>query len=703
MTIGESRPVLSLCLLPLLLCATALSPATPRETHRQHSARAAAFWKPNTHIFAANKALDDAVADGKVTIPPYGAIAVNPEALRAIKAFPDAYRAGVVGPDVFPDIYVGQSFVHVDRSRKAERWVSDDWLRHIFLAARSWPDGAGRDRALAYAYGFLTHASGDLFAHSYVNHKVGGAWDYSKDSTVYRHIVLESYVGEHTPPTTLTTDVWPRFVSEALIKDPAVRAHTQAAVHYQRFLAIYDWLGPSIDRATKELWDGVNKDLPYWVACSAHPVICARKEQMELWKADIDRGLRALVEASETLGEGTLSNDIGSGVAAYMEWVDVWVPKMFGAHAVGEAASAMSEFAEWAAKWDPLAPAFKAIHEEAMRFVKTEFPKEFALFEKAKNPASYLTTALGADTARQVIADMHMGPAPDSLLDWRKFEPLYNSVIMAKLALLDGDGLNELSRRAGITTPLFPPGAGTNVMIGFMRMLDGNDQWVPASVYGQPYVAYSSGGTPVKTSIGLGPRTASQPSGLPFFADSVAREKVFKIIFKGFGPGPGSDIPMEDVTIVRLPTRGDGHSALGRSREQIDRMRDLVAIIEKKIGGRAEGAAGVAAPRIGAAAIGGARAAASSWTERCCSRELAELRDAERSLVAANVALRRAPALGGRVGRAALLGAELEEVVRPLTAAIDRLAAATDAASAGSALQAISIQLGKLSDTTSSP
>lgn len=127
------------------------------------------MWKPNTHVFAANKALVDALPDGMVTIPPYGEIAVNANVLRALRNYPTAYRAGVVGPDVFPDIWVGQSLVHVDREQDVTRWVSDDWLAQLFREAWSLPNGDERDRALAFTYGFLTHASGDMFAHTYVN------------------------------------------------------------------------------------------------------------------------------------------------------------------------------------------------------------------------------------------------------------------------------------------------------------------------------------------------------------------------------------------------------------------------------------------------------------------------------------------------------------------------------------------------------
>jgi Zinc dependent phospholipase C len=643
----------------------------------------AAFWKPNTHLFAANKALEDAVADGRVTIPPFGEIPVSPDALRALRAFPEAYRAGVVGPDVFPDIWVGQSLAHVDHSSDENRWISDDWLRRVFTAAHAWRDGAERDRALAFAYGFLTHASGDMFAHTYVNHKVGGAWDYSKMHTVTAHVVLESYVGQHTPPTNTAIDVWPRFVADALIKDPTARQHTKSALHYQRLLAIYDWLGPAIDRASREMSQNVPSDAPYWVKCTAHPVLCAHKEQMEVWKLDIDRGFRALVETNQVLGEAILANDFGPGLDAYHEWMIEWVPKMLGAHAVGEAATAMNDFMEWVAQWDPLAPITKAIDAEVMAFMRDEFPREFQLFDMMKNPASYLAQQLGPDSARRVIADLHMGAAPDSLLDWRAFEPLYNSVIIAKLALLDGNGLNELAKRAGITAPLFPPGEGAEVMLGFMRMMDGNDQWVPGSKYGLAYSPYSSGGVPAGNRVGIAiPVAGRGPSGFPFYADTLAREKIFNVIFKGYGPGPGPLGVDVNVPIVRISPRTDGGRALASVADEVERMRDLVAVIAKRFGGRNV----IAKPTPGARA-------AKSWAEQNCPRELQELRDAQTSLQRETSSVRAAPALLGTAGRAGAVAQKLDAPTRELAVRLDRFAAAPDAAIAAATLRAFDDQL----------
>ena len=654
-------------------------------------------WKPNTHLFAANKALDDAVVDGKVSIPPYGQFAVNASALRAIRAFPEAYRAGVVGPDVFPDIVVGQSLIHVDNSAdNPDGWTSDDFMRRLFTAAHAYREGDDRDRALAFAYGFLTHASGDMFAHTYVNEKAGGAWDYSIPGTVTKHVVIESYVGQHTPPTNMAIHAWPRFVAEALIKDPAARQHMKPALHYQRLLAIYDWLQPSIDRAYAEMSKGIANGAPYSVKCAAHPVLCARKEQMEAWKLDIDRGFRALVETNEVLGDAILTNDMGEGVDAYHAWASEWVPKMLGAHAVGEGTKAMDEFMAWVATWDPLAPIKKAVDAEVKAFLEEKFAREFALFDMMKNPASYLEQQLGRDGAQQVIRDLHMGAAPDSLLDWRQFEPLYNSVIIAKLALLDGDGLNELAKRAGIASPLFPPGEETNVMIGFLRMMDGDRQWDPSSKYGYTYSAYSPG----PQRMALTPARAGLPvrglfratSGFPLFANAMAREKVFNVIFKGYGPGPGPMALEPNAPWLRVSARTDGIRPLVSAADEVEHMREVVGVIEKRFGGSAQPAAGPPSLRI----LPGAK----SWAAQNCPRELQELRDALLVLQRATGQLRAAPSLLGIPGHAGAVGQGMDAGGRELAARLGRFAIAPDGATAATALKAFDEQLTVIARTS---
>jgi hypothetical protein len=80
--------------------------------------RGADAWKPASHLFGVESALADAVDDGRVTIAtPDGApvtVPVNPTSVAALRAHPEAYRAGVVGPDAYPDPIFGQGSEHAD-------------------------------------------------------------------------------------------------------------------------------------------------------------------------------------------------------------------------------------------------------------------------------------------------------------------------------------------------------------------------------------------------------------------------------------------------------------------------------------------------------------------------------------------------------------------------------------------------------------
>lgn len=284
-------------------------------------------WSINTHLFEAEIALRDA-QDGMVNIPPFGDFAVDPDALRALRNWPAVYRAGVIGPDLFPDIYMGQSFAHVDHSRDPSGSVSDDWMRLVFTEARRYKTpGQDRDGAMAFAYGYLTHAAGDMFGHTYVNGYAGGVWDWKQPGIVERHVVLEGYIGKRTPPSNQTIDSYERFISDSLIKHPDVLQRAGGALHYQTFLTLYRWLNASILRVQRQIEDSdpVTAEL-----------LRPKKRFLEGWRDDVDRGLRHLVEANQNIGIAVLANHPQDAWRAFGDWRSEWVPKMLGLHFAGE-------------------------------------------------------------------------------------------------------------------------------------------------------------------------------------------------------------------------------------------------------------------------------------------------------------------------------------------------------------------------------
>src|SRR5688500_5933650 len=84
------------------------------------------FFKPYTHVAAATEALLDATADGKLTIAGEE-YALHPKIVEALTQYHSYYKAGVVGPDTFPDLIYGQTTIH----------ASDVgvWMRHVYQQA----------------------------------------------------------------------------------------------------------------------------------------------------------------------------------------------------------------------------------------------------------------------------------------------------------------------------------------------------------------------------------------------------------------------------------------------------------------------------------------------------------------------------------------------------------------------------------------
>ncbi|HET6626732.1 MAG TPA: PKD domain-containing protein [Nocardioidaceae bacterium] len=167
------------------------------------AAAPAEAFKPYTHNATAQPALADVVDDGNVTIDGRE-YPVRPEVRDALRAWPSYYQAGVIGPDGFPDLTFGQSTIHPEQTGK--------WLEYLLTeawAAQSDPayGTAQRGQILAFAYGFLTHAAGDMWAHTFVNDFAQGIFpavsdvvtDVDAAEVALRHVIVEGYIGDATP------------------------------------------------------------------------------------------------------------------------------------------------------------------------------------------------------------------------------------------------------------------------------------------------------------------------------------------------------------------------------------------------------------------------------------------------------------------------------------------------------------------------
>lgn len=170
-------------------------------------------WKPYTHNFTGDNAYTDAAADCSVRIA-NGTYNLEPRLCEALQKKRSYYNAGVVGPDGYPDLVMGQAVIHPGEGAA----TTGKWLRWVLAkawAAQCRPNapcdpGYTNDQQLeilAFAYGFMTHAAGDMWGHTLANDFAKGVFppvgeiptDPAKAAIAFRHLVVEAYVGDATP------------------------------------------------------------------------------------------------------------------------------------------------------------------------------------------------------------------------------------------------------------------------------------------------------------------------------------------------------------------------------------------------------------------------------------------------------------------------------------------------------------------------
>lgn len=158
----------------------------------------AAAWKPTTHAYLAQQAINDALDDGHVDIPILGTTMflrykVPSETLEALRTHLPQYRAGVLGPDAYPDMITGQVAAHPPHHDSKVEGGTNSWLRHV------WTSFGATPAEHAFRLGYFTHAAGDIFGHSFVNRFAGGPFAIDPSLNFVRHMAIEGYVDKRLP------------------------------------------------------------------------------------------------------------------------------------------------------------------------------------------------------------------------------------------------------------------------------------------------------------------------------------------------------------------------------------------------------------------------------------------------------------------------------------------------------------------------
>lgn len=146
-------------------------------------------WSYMSHANSANiirtKMLSTYTKDDKKTIDVYTLVMdeiantlpykIPEEFFRAIREYPEAFRAGSLGPDFYPDMLIGQMYIHpYDEDADVG---SGDWLKLLIDSVNRMPQySEGRLEALSFTLGYMLHYCGDLFGHDFVNTFSGGTF-----------------------------------------------------------------------------------------------------------------------------------------------------------------------------------------------------------------------------------------------------------------------------------------------------------------------------------------------------------------------------------------------------------------------------------------------------------------------------------------------------------------------------------------------
>lgn len=214
------------------------------------AAEASAF-KPGTHVAASNNVraqLNAAITNDSVTNTLVFEVNgrrlnLNINAKQAYRAVIDQlpfFRAGVVGPDGFPDPLTGQMIMHghskkvqelvtalsgappmeFDHSVPFEQRLGASEYRSIdfasamlnYLNSGFVATDTERQQALAFILGYISHGVGDGFAHTWVNELAGGAWDLGEGGGIWgqfseeiKHVAVETLVDSKVPSNLIST------------------------------------------------------------------------------------------------------------------------------------------------------------------------------------------------------------------------------------------------------------------------------------------------------------------------------------------------------------------------------------------------------------------------------------------------------------------------------------------------------------------
>ena len=480
-------------------------------------------WKPITHEYLAEIALADALDDGMVTISKVdyetgrvvgtiGEYHVGEATLDALRQYPDQFRAGAIGPDAYPDILTGQQLIHPDGSPKGPN--SNDWLEYLWESSQRSPHDTPQVRS--FVLGFLTHAAGDMFGHTFINHFTGGEFELGENAA--KHIVLEGYVGKRTPtPSSYNFSI---LGVEDFIYEQMVYARPGSTL--EKRLLVGDGATYSVPYIFSTLRNDLQRDIDDYdnkisdynrridqkkqaaencgslnFTCSA-VALRAQAAALELekqgfitgrgsvraykveWRKDIDRGLRAWPDFSHEIARALTYNPNGTDISRASQVAEDYVENhllsMMGGPDIG--VPALVNIVNILSFIPGIQDYVKEMKRDLFNYL-LENATGLSVDEARgylTSPDRYFDEVMGRGAGQhtslaQINNLMNLDDSgysnPEERFDYRQFPAAYNTVVMTKLLLMEPSEVNRLLKDLGSSARLMgrkPSGIGESLL-----------------------------------------------------------------------------------------------------------------------------------------------------------------------------------------------------------------------------------------------
>jgi hypothetical protein len=509
-------------------------------------ASAAFAWKPTTHVYLAEQAMADARDDGKITVyrvdyqtgkvifeggspVKVGDYEVDPEILDALRQYPAQYRAGVLGPDAYPDILTGQQVIHPHTNSVGG---TNGWLQYLWDSA-SRPEN-NKPWIKAFVVGYLTHAAGDMYGHTFVNNFTGAPFAIEPPKgpeNAIKHIVLEGYIDKLLPDPTYDARIEgvEDFIYGTMINaTPGSTLDTQLLVKGGEGTNFavprrYSTIRARLEADSKVFSDRLDEynrriDDKLRAAADCEPLdfSCSRvalaaqagvigteraayvaqnKLQIEYkraWRDDIDAGLKAWPKVSHEVAKALFFNpqkkaDASRAKELLTQYAIDHLIKMEGSPDV--ASNLINVVRE-------IVPDFKFLEDLKKQFYRQLIKEATGIdiedLEKyLSEPATYFDSVMsqgaGVKVNRQTFHEKYW-PNPElSKFNYYNYPATHNTVLMSKLILLKRSEVNRLLRDLGSNSEL----GSSNVMLGFITTLDGDNEWSKGMTFARSCETYS--------------------------------------------------------------------------------------------------------------------------------------------------------------------------------------------------------------------